>query len=321
MTFKNIFGTTFLLFVSLWGFSRQMQVTTLVKNINASGGVTADAQGNIYISDFGARLGSFDSTTNVYKWDAKTGQLSVFASGFKGASGACFDQEGNFFQSNPFGHSISKISKNGTANHNWATEGLKTPVGLEADAAGNIYVCNCGLNEIGKIDKEGKYSTFAASALFKCPNGLTQDDSGNFYACNFSDGNILKIDKQAKVSVVAALPALTGGANPVGSGHLVWHNGSLFVATIGAGEIYHLAPSGETTRIAGKAFAFSNADGSAEDATFNKPNGIAASITGDTLYINVSEPTWPANPLGLHPAHLRVITGVCSLFRPHKPCP
>lgn len=317
---RKLVGTTLnILLVSLLGnaqiLAQQIQVKTLSKNINASGGVTVDKFGNVYVSDFGKKLGAFDSLTNVYRWDIRTGKISVFASGFKGASGACFDQEGNFYQSNPFGHSISKVSTNGEVNHKWAVDGLKTPVGLEADNDGNIFVCNCGRNEIGRISKTGRYQTFASSELFKCPNGLTQDNSGNLYACNFGDGKVLKIDKQGETTLVVELPSMKGGPNPVGNGHVVWKKGWLYVTTIGTGEIYRVGLDGKILKIAGKAFAFSNIDGNAEEATFNKPNGIEASITGDTLYINVSDPTWVNDPAGLHPAHLRAVTGISSIVK------
>jgi len=294
--------------------SSQIKVKTLL-NLNASGGMTSDQFGNIFISDFGKRLGGFDSLTHVYKWNPKTEELSVFATGFKGASGACFDTEGNFYQSNPFGHSISKIEANGAVNHEWCMEGMKTPVGLESDSKGSIYVSNCGLNEIGKISPDGKYQTFAKSELFKCPNGLTQDDVGNLYACNFSSGHILKITQAGEVSVLAELPTLKGGPNPVGNGHIVYSNGWLFVTTIGTGELYRLGLDGSFNRIVGKPFAFKNTDGDASTATFSKPNGIAASVTGDTLYINVSEPSWASNPAALYPAKVVMITGICSFSK------
>ncbi len=289
-----------------------IMVTTL-SELNASGGVTADPSGSIYISDFGKQLGAFDSLTNVYQWNKKSGEITVFASGFKGASGSCFDMKGNFYQSNPFGHSISKLSTNGTVNHNWCTSGMTTPVGLEADREGNIYVSNCGQNEIGKISPDGQYTSFAKSDLFRCPNGLTQDDHGNLYACNFSNGDVLKISPKGLVSVLVTLPVLTGGPNPVGNGHVVFSKGWLYVTTIGLGEIYRVSLDGQPERIAGKAGAFKNTDGNVTQATFNKPNGIAASTSGDTLFINVSTPTWINNPRGLHPAKVVMITGICSL--------
>lgn len=297
-----------LLFLTSFYTTAQVRVATLM-SLDASGGVTTDQRGNLYISDFGAMLGMSD-TTAVYKWNPRNGQLTNLAEGFLGASGACFDQDGYFYQSNPHGNRISRVAPDGTVELDWWTEQLNLPVGLEA-IDGDIFVCNCSGNSIGRISDD-TYQEIT-SDLLKCPNGLTQDDQGNLYACNFANGHILKIDKEHQVSVVAELPVLTGGPNPVGNGHLVWKNGWLFVTTIGTGEVFRVGLDGNYTRVAGKAFAFTNLDGAGTDATFNKPNGIDASPTGDTLYVNVSDPTWISDPRGLHPAHIRMITGVCEL--------
>lgn len=280
----------------------------LIKDLNASGGVTVDKNGNLYVSDFGPKLGSYDTTTNVYKVNIQTKEVAIFATGFRGASGACFDSKGNFYQSNPFGHSISKVKSDGSVDHSFITEGLKTPIGLTVDSNDNIYVCNCGGNSIGKFDTNGNYVEFATSDLFRCPNGLTKDNEENLYSCNFNDGKVLKINKTGEVSVFAELPFL-GGEKPVGNGHLTYVNGSIYVATIGKGEIYRLDQDGNVIKVIGIPLAFINYAGGVNDASLCKPNGIAASPDGKSLYINVSDAPWNSKPLDLHPAHVMVLTG------------
>lgn len=291
-------------------WSQQVQVATIDSALNASGGVTVGRDGYVYVSDFGDFLNKAQENTHVYRVDPRDGSKIIFASGFKGASGACFDSKGNFYQSNPFGRRISKVASDGTITYNWCADSLRTPIGLAVDRFDNVYVCDCGANAIRKVDVAGKSSLFAKSENMKCPNGLTIDDQGMLYACNFSDGKVLKIDQQGNVTVLVELPVLQGGQSPVGNGHLTWKNGVLFVTTIGRGEIYVVTVEGKATLLAGKPMAFSNLDGAGLDATFSKPNGIAASITGDTLYVNGSKPTWAKDPLQLHPANLRMITGV-----------
>ena len=311
-----------LLFLTLPYFqinAQNLRVSTVAEKINASGGVTMGPDGHIYISDFGPAFGSAPAPTKTYRVNSGTWQVSVFAEGFEGASGACFDREGNFYQSNPFGHKISKISPDGSINLDWATENLNVPVGIQQGPDGNFYVCNCSNKNIVRIKPDGRTTVFAEGDEFTCPNGLTIDPQGNLYACNFPDGKILKITPEAEVSVLTQIPQLLGGPNPVGAGHLTWKNDFLFVTAIGRGVIYKVDRNGNLELIAGKPNGFSNNDGPALEATFSKPNGIAASVTGDTLYVNVSDPTWVNNPGALHPAHLRMITGVCSL--PDVDCP
>ncbi|MEL6536166.1 MAG: hypothetical protein AAFQ98_12190 [Bacteroidota bacterium] len=295
--------------------AQNLHVSTLAE-LNASGGVTTDSQGRVYVSDFGPQLGSRPENASIYVWNEASNAFTEFATGFPGASGSCFDADGNLYQASPSG-TIAKISLEGEVDYSWWTADLQTPIGLEADPEGNIYVCNCSGNSIGKVSQEG-YEVFAESELFACPNGLAQDEQGNLYACNFNDGKVFRIDPDGVVSLVIELPALSAGPAQVGNGHLIYSHGWLYVTTIGRGEVYRVATDGSThDRIAGQALAFTNTDGPALEATFSKPNGIAASITGDTLYINVSEPKWTDNPAGLHPAKVRMITGVCSLPNSH----
>ena len=313
MQIRFLFLSISCLFCSINLFAQTLAVETLHPNLNASGGLTIDKEGNIYVADFGPALGQVPEETKVYKIDKDDFSVSVFAEGFQGASGCTFDSKGNYYQSNPFGHQVSKRTPDGKIIYDWANEGLKTPIGVIANSEDEIFVCSCGGNAIYQIAENGQTTVFAQDTLFKCPNGLTLDDEDNLYACNFGNGRVLKITPEGKVSLLATLPELSGGPSPVGNGHLTFAHGSLFVTTIGTGQLFRVSLDGKYELLAGKAFGFSNVDGPAETATFSKPNGIIASKDGNMLFINCSEPTWTTNPKGLHPASLRVVKGICGL--------
>lgn len=295
----------------------QIEVKTVVEDLKASGGVTASPDGMLIVSDFGDALNAQGQQTKVYEYEPATGVVRLFGEGFSGASGAAFDRKGNFYQSNPKGHKISKRSADGTWQLDWVTDGLQTPIGIAVDENENLFVCNCVGQNIVQISPEGQLDTFATSEHFNCPNGLTRDYYGNLYACNFNDGKVLKINHWGEVEVWAELPVLQGGPNPVGTGHLAWVNGNLFVTTIGTGEIFVVHDKNNIQKLCGINKAFTNTDGSTETATFSKPNGIAALGSGDTLFVNCSDPSWVSNPLKLHPAPLRMITGVCNVQGVH----
>jgi len=293
-------------FVSL---AQNLQVETIL-NLNASGGVTFGPDGNIYVSDFGPALGTASVNTKVFQVEYGSWNVNEFATGFSGASGSRFDSQGNFYQSNPSGGRVSKRSTDGSVDLNWVTQGMNGgPIGITNDKEDNLYVCVCGSNTIRKVTPDGTSTLFASSFLFKCPNGITIDPDENLYVCNFNDGRIIKITKSGVISSFKVLP-VNGG---IGNGHLTYSNGFLFVATIGVGQIFKISLSGESELIAGKFRGFSNVDGPALEATFSKPNGIAASATGDTLFVNCSVPSWPTSSTALHPGLVRMITGVCSL--------
>src|SRR5207247_6235565 len=162
---------------------------------HSTGGVTVDALGNIYVADFGEI---------VWKITPE-GKRDVFASGLYGASGNAIDHEGNLFQANFYGDSITKIDRKGQAQP-FATSGLSGPVGIAINKqTGDVYVANCRGNSIAKIARDGTVSSFAKSDLFRCPNGISFDREGNLYVVNFRDNKMLKVDPKGIVTPFATI--------------------------------------------------------------------------------------------------------------------
>ena len=277
-------------------------VVTLTTNLNASGGVSVDTSGDIYVADFGIFLNNANGT-NVYKV-LRDGSFSVFATGLRGASGNDFDSQGNLFQSNIAVGDVSKIDTAGNVSF-FASANLFAPVGIAIAAGDTVFVAECGAGWIVRITPNGVSSIFTPSSLLNCPNGLTMDDDGNLYTCNFDNGWVVKITPDGTASNFAEIP---GGRN----GHLTFANGRLYVVGRCANQIFEVELDGTVNLLAGTG-ARGNDDGPALQATFNLSNGIAASPDGDTLYINDAVSlhgdcvTTPLNPV-----IVRMIVGVLS---------
>jgi sugar lactone lactonase YvrE len=293
---------TFLLSFTLFysANAQEVEVVTLTDQFAGSGGVTLGPDGMIYIGNYGDALPNANGT-QVWRMDLE-GNLEVFASGLSGASGNDFDSEGNLFQSNIAGARISKISPNGMVS-TFVTSGISGPVGIVIDEEDNLFVCNCSNNTIQKVTPEGESSLFLSHIILSCPNGITRDHLGNLYVANFNNGNIIKITPEGTPSIFANIP----GNN---NGHLTYaaKDSVLYVNSHGSSKVYRLNLEGEQEVVAGSGVR-GNADGLWDEATFSRPNGIAASVSGDTLYLNSSIPT-SNNGLPLNPSVIRRITGV-----------
>ncbi len=250
-------------------------VRTLTASFDAgSGGMDVDAEGNIYMGDFGAALGSAPGT-RVYKITPE-GQVSVFASGLVGASGNDFDNEGNLYQSSIQGGIVSKITPDGVVST--FASGFSGPVGIAFDGESNFYVCNCSNHTISKVDMDGNVSLFSASGLLACPNGIDIDENGNLYIANFNSGTIVKITPEGTASSFAVI----SGNN---MGHLLIGGEFIYVIARGNNAIYRVNFQGQASLFAGTGIR-GLANGSLDQATFSLPNDMAFSPDGTKIYIN-----------------------------------
>lgn len=263
----------------------QAQVTTITSEINGSGGLSLNNEGQLFIADFGDFLGMADNdgaTNSILVLDINTLELTVFATGFTGASGNDFDSEGTLFQSDIRDNAIYKIVDGERAFV--TSTGIVAPVGIVFDSEDNFYVCNCGNNTIRKVTPDGTSTQFASGNVFACPNGITVDEEDNLYVSNFSNTSIVKITPDGATSII--------GNTTAGNGHIDYDNNSrnLYIASYGGHQIFSLhIDELEMTVIAGTGTR-GNDDGPLDSATFSTPNGIAVSENGDTLYVNCAVP-------------------------------
>lgn len=273
-------------------------VRTLVAGIPAgTGGMDVDTDGNIYMANFGTALGSNGTPgSNVYLVTPE-GQFSVFASGLNGASGNDFDNEGNLYQSNIAGGTVSKIAPDGTAT-TFAT-GFSAPVGIVFDGMEYFYVCNCGNNSISKVDLTGTTVSVINSSLLNCPNGIDMDSEGNLYIANFSSSDLVKITPEEEVSSFATMP----GNN---MGHLLLRGDDIFVVGRGNNKIFKVSNRGVVETFAGTGSRGLN-NGSLEQATFSLPNDISFSPDGTKMYVNDVARLDDTSGLILNPVAIRVI--------------
>jgi len=272
-------------------------VRNLTTFINAgSGGMDTDDQGNIYMGDFGANLNGGGNQVILI---TPEGTVSTFATGFNGASGNDFDNDGNLLQSSITGGFISKVDAQGTAS-TFVSTGVSGPVGVAVAADGSLFVANCGNNTISKVDVDGNATLFSDSPLLAtCPNGLDIDDDGNIYTALFGNGNIIKITPQGDASVFATIP---GGNN----GHLLIKGSTMYVVARGAHQIYTVDMTDASVALFAGSGSRGNDNGGLAEATFSFPNDLSFSPDGTKIYVNDVDPAAGASS-NISPVVIRVI--------------
>jgi DNA-binding beta-propeller fold protein YncE len=287
------------------GITAQAQnVTTLTPiPFDASGGLSVDTQGNIFLANLGSS-NSDPAADEIYKITAE-GNVSLFVQGLAGPSGNAFDSEGNLFQTNWLSNVISKITPGGNvtefANFD---DGLRGPLDVAFDSQGNLFATNCRESFVSKFTPAGEGSVFATgSQYFSCPNGVDIDDEDNVYVSNFHNSLIVKITPAGQASVLADTEPWSGADSH--NQLLVFTNARLYLASEGARQVLEIGLDGDVSVLAGTGER-GNADGPLLEATFTRPMGIDVSPDGRLLYVNTSDPP-PVSPLSWTPNLVRVI--------------
>ncbi|NOT53683.1 MAG: SMP-30/gluconolactonase/LRE family protein [Deltaproteobacteria bacterium] len=114
-------------------------------------------------------------------------QVTVAATGFKGAEGVVVDREGNLYGGGTDGV-IRKLSPDGKMTEFARTGGR--PAGMALDRQGNLFICDVGKAAVLKVTPSGAVSVFAdqaGSLKLTLPNFPVFDAEGNLYVSNSTD--------------------------------------------------------------------------------------------------------------------------------------
>ncbi len=253
-------------------------------------GLYVDDEGILYVTS--GFLGS-----EIYRV-APDGTLSVFASGIAGSIHLTKANDGNFYATNFNSGLISRIAPDGTVSDFARVD--DGPSDIVQGPDGRLYVTHYGDprgngdgTTVSAITLGGAVTTFASGGLLDAPVGLDFDDDGTLYVANINNGRILSITPDGSQTLFASIPT-RDSVTVLTIGHLVWANERLYATNLSGGKVFSYEQDGTRRLITGTG-ELSRVDGPAATATLVGPNGIAASITGDTLF--VSEYIGPTNRL------------------------
>jgi sugar lactone lactonase YvrE len=285
-----------------------------------AGGLRADNNGNIYVSDSSNYTIRKVTTAGVVTTVAGTPGQSGSTDGpaatalFAGVGGVAIDPSGNLFVADSGNYTIRKITPTGIVSTFAGVAGtrgevdgtgssarLYDPQNLAIDGAGNIYVSDGQGDCIRMITPAGVVTTLAGSplksgtsdgtgsaAMFNDPTGITVDGAGNVYVADFGNDTIRKIAPGGVVTTLAGLALSPGSAGGTGSaasfngpaGVGVDSSGNVYVADANNDLIRKVDPTGFVTTVAGVTGVGSSVDGLASVAEFNTPGDVCVDNSG-----------------------------------------
>ncbi len=234
-------------------------------------GLLVDGQGNIFGCDL---FGSGFNGTRIYKITPDGQSSQLYAYGLTQPAGMVMDSAGLLYVAEFTSGEISTVDTAG--NIQVFASGFPRPSGLALDTAGYLYVTNYGNGTVSKISPSGVIRTFANG--FDQPVGIAFDDRERLHVLNLKDGNLYRLDTAGQKTLVTTIPDL-----PVG--FMCFSKGKLYLTSTGKHRIYEVELDG-TYRVFAGTGQSGTVNGHIDSARFTNPDGIAASPTGDTLYVS-----------------------------------
>lgn len=273
------------------------------------GGITIDASGNLYVTEFG---------NSQLRKITPTGDVSTIASGLANPVGVALGPDGNLYVASSQGQRIFRITPDGTVatfagsgagggtNGNGTAATFSRPYGLAFDNAGNLYVSEIGGHRIRKITPAGDVSTLAGtgiagaadgpggSATFNSPYDLTVDSAGVIYVADGVNRKIRRIAADGTVTTYAGTGA-SGSADGAAAaatfvlpfGITLGPDGALYVADMEDHRLRRISAAGMVSTIAGTG-APGATDGAAATATLNAPAGLDWDRQGNLCFADSS---------------------------------
>lgn len=241
-------------------------VTTVIGNSLFNDGLALDAGGNIYAA-------RYPGSTVVRI--TPQGILTTFAKGFFDPNGIAFAPNGDLYVPNAAGGTISRVAPDGTVS---TAVTIADPSTILFEKDGSMLVAHSTLNRISRIDTAKNITTLLSGSPLNGPIGLARDTAGLLYIANFTDGKVFRHHGGNSLELIADIPGTLG--------FLASSRNTLFATGFQQCRIYRIPLNGGPAAVLAGNGGFETVDGPFLQASFARPNGIAITPSGDTMYVS-----------------------------------
>lgn len=230
-------------------------------------GIFRSSDGKLYGASFdGGALYQFSNLAAVLLTDTMVNTTEI--------SG---DSQGNIYACDHGGNRVYKMDSGG--NVSTFISGIGKAAGiLKLPGSDTLLISSNTTHSIYKVAPDGVYTQWLTGGSLSWPVSMQFDAQGNLYVGNYYSGKILKVDPSLNMTELCTI-------NTNSLGHMVIKGNFLYVTTVFSHRIYKVdITNGNATLFAGSSQGSQN--GPIATATFNTPNGILLSQTGDSLLIS-----------------------------------
>ncbi len=259
------------------------KVETLQSNFAANGAVSVDADGNVYVSEYGIFEGTGGNGSRVFKL-SPSGEILETMEGLSGPMGTKKDKAGNLFINNDNNTQrgiVVKVAPDGTRTDFATIAGWPSSMAIDADD--NLYITNYNAASLHRIAPDGAVSLISSDSRLNGCVGIDFDSNGNLIVGNFYTAQILRVTLDGVVEEIATIPNIV--VEGWGLGYLTVVEDIIYTTGIAVSKLYKVDLEGDIEWFAGNG-ASKSIDGELLDASISNPNGISSDKANKILYIS-----------------------------------
>ncbi len=284
--------------------------SAIAAQINSPYGISVDAAGTLYVTEWGRLLKIADGVMTVLGDSTASLPPSNAIGVAANSGGVCFADFGNnLVRCYSAGGQFQTVAGGGLGDGGAAPfAGLNQPGGVAKAADGSLFIADTGNHRVRKIAPNGLITTVAgiglpkysgdggpaAAAGLSSPNGVAVDGAGNLYIADTGNHRIRKISSDGTIRTLAGngTSGFAGDGGQATGARLyspyavaVDGSGNVYIADTSNSRIRRVRADGVISTIAGNGnSAYSGDGGPGVNASLRFPRSVAVDGAGN-VYI------------------------------------